>query len=835
VFKQKKMFNAERLVVYPDADSKANQHGCGFASARGPILAALTALVLVSVCSSFAASAPSSSPDSATSSAQATIDAGTGTELLWSTRAGDMAAMVEEAVALQRSAEQYAEGAPEKLRALRTSFTQLTGLFQASRGHPTDQLLLALQMRALRRDITALTAPLESIAATVSRRRDELNALRKDLTDAFAGQRAALPPGEADQLQRYSDALNQARKALNTAFTLINRLLAPAVDVRDQVNRASDDIEAGMADIWHDYYLNPTEEETFVPADISSLLVRRLARSFPRSAADLLNVAVPFAVVAFASLLAAFIGLRAAPALPAEQADVCRGLITHTWPRISLGLMLTFAAGSPQGAFYPALGLLGALALIAGVVSLSCRLRRVLEPRAATAEPLPLMYFPAVIGALLLFSDLPPRLFGTIWDVCSVIFLVCLILIRRKSREKPPVQERLLLGGAFWCGAAGTAFSLGGYARPSVLVFMGFFALASVVTLGSSLSRLLEGVVDRLFDKGHSPLVNAGAEALAVPFAWAAALLCALPWLPAVPGARYISLHFLFADYTVGGVSLDLSRILVIVLLYFLCRSFIRLGKATLEHLPDRAPDIERGVIPPLRTMLGYGLWTLFAFISLSILGVDFTSLAVVAGGFSVGVGFGMQNIFNNLISGLMLIFGRTILVGDSVEAGGTSGTVRAVGIRCTVIETPERALVYIPNSAIMSGQFTNWTRHNRMVRRSLIVGVAYGTDSSATADLLLKEAGKHPHVLTFPEPTVLFSNFGDSALEFTLNVFIDDMSNAATTLSELRFAIERAFAGHGIEIPYPQLSLHLPCEYAAGIPALNVPSGSAPPVSGKP
>jgi small-conductance mechanosensitive channel len=777
----------------------------------------LTALVLVPACALFAVAAPSPASDAAASVQQPADTGDAGAALLWSTRAGDMAAMVEEAVALQHSAEEHSQGVPEKLRALRSSFTRLSGLFQASRGHPTDQLLLAMQMRALRRDITTLTAPLERIAATVGRRRDDLNAQRKDL-DAFIGRRAALPPGETEQLQRYSAAVNDARKALNTAFALTNRLLAPAESVRDQINQASDDIEAGMADIWHDYYLNPADDEILVPADISSLLGRRLARSFPLSAADWGGVAVPFAAVVLAAFFAAFLGLRGTAALPAEQASVCRGLLARTWPRIGLGLALSVAAGNPQGAFYPGLGLLGALALISGVVSLGCRLRRALEPGAAKVDPLRLMYLPAAAGALLLFFDLPPRLFGPVWILCTALFLALLVLMHRKNEKKPPIQERLLLGGAFGCGAAGIALSLGGYARPAVLVFMGYFALAAVITVGSSLSRLLDKVADRLFDEDSAPLANAAAEALAVPLAWAAALLCTLPWFPAVPGAGYISLHFLFADYSLGGVSLDLSRILIIALLYFLCRSFIRLGKATLDHLPDRAPDIERGVIPPLRTMLGYGLWALFGVLALSILGVDFTSLAVVAGGFSVGVGFGMQNIFNNLISGLMLIFGRTILVGDYVEAGGTAGTVRAVGIRCTVIETPERALVYVPNSAVMSGQFTNWTRHSRMVRRSIVVGVAYGTDSSAVSALLLEEARKHPHVLTFPEPTVLFSNFGDSALEFTLNVFIDDLNNAGATLSELRFGIERSFAERGIEIPYPQLSLHLPGRHSGGV-----------------
>jgi small-conductance mechanosensitive channel len=272
------------------------------------------------------------------------------------------------------------------------------------------------------------------------------------------------------------------------------------------------------------------------------------------------------------------------------------------------------------------------------------------------------------------------------------------------------------------------------------------------------------------------------------------------------------------ANYTVGEASFDFSKILIIVVLFFLFRSFISLGRASLEHLPERLPNIERGVIPPLGTMLTYGLWALFAIIALGMLGVNFTSLAVVAGGLSVGIGFGMQNIFNNLISGLMLIFGRTLLVGDFVEIGGAAGTVRAISIRSTTIETAERALVYVPNSIIMAGQFINWTRASRLVRRSVIIGVAYESDTELVKSIMLEAAKKQDHVLQSPPPAVLFSNFGDNALEFTLNVFIDDLDYALSTLSALRFELDRAFRANNIDIPFPQLTLHTDVAEGAGV-----------------
>jgi small-conductance mechanosensitive channel len=162
-------------------------------------------------------------------------------------------------------------------------------------------------------------------------------------------------------------------------------------------------------------------------------------------------------------------------------------------------------------------------------------------------------------------------------------------------------------------------------------------------------------------------------------------------------------------------------------------------------------------------------------------------------------------------VSGLILIFGRTILVGDYVDLAGVSGTVKAINIRSTTIETPERALVYVPNSSVMSSHFSNWTRLSRMVRRSLSIGVAYGSDTALVSKLLLEAAGRQAHVRKTPPPAVYFTDFGAHSLDFTLNVFIDDIDSSVSALSSIRFEMEKAFSAHGIEIPFPQLSLHMP------------------------
>jgi small-conductance mechanosensitive channel len=401
-----------------------------------------------------------------------------------------------------------------------------------------------------------------------------------------------------------------------------------------------------------------------------------------------------------------------------------------------------------------------------------------------------------------------------------LVFLAALFRLHRAARQERsslPLLEAFSQGCAFYLGAGSLCVAVAGYARIAILLFMFLFALVNALILGNALAALLDALAGRLFPQNRAPVIRAVAEAAARPAAWLLALLCAVPWLWAAPGAFPLLRHILASNYTVGEASIDFSLILILLLGFFLVRSLVRFGQASLDHLPERMPYIERGVIPPLRNVFVYGVWALFAICCLALFGVDFTSLAVVAGGLSVGIGFGLQNLFSNMVSGLMLIFGRTLLVGDYVEVAGAAGTVRAINIRSTTIETPDRALVYVPNSAIMAGQFVNWTRKSRAVRRSVSVGVAYGSPTELVRDLLARAALENPHVL--PPPVVYFQNFGDSALEFQLLFVIDDIDNASGVLSEVRLAVDRLFAGHGIDIPFPQLTVHGAAD-AGGSPA---------------
>ncbi|RMF84113.1 MAG: mechanosensitive ion channel family protein, partial [Nitrospirae bacterium] len=221
---------------------------------------------------------------------------------------------------------------------------------------------------------------------------------------------------------------------------------------------------------------------------------------------------------------------------------------------------------------------------------------------------------------------------------------------------------------------------------------------------------------------------------------------------------------------------------------------------------------LDAGVRNAINNFINYGLLTLGVLVALQAVGIELTTLTVFAGALGVGLGFGLQNIANNFVSGLILLMERPVKTGDYVDLGETRGVVERIGARSTVIRTRDNIAIVVPNSELISRPVTNWSLSDPKTRIHVAVGVAYGTDPRRVEALLLQVARDHPQVLEQPPPKVWFHDFGDSALEFVLLCWV---RNPATTglrglRSQLRFAITDRFAEAGIEIPFPQRDLHL-------------------------
>jgi small-conductance mechanosensitive channel len=186
-------------------------------------------------------------------------------------------------------------------------------------------------------------------------------------------------------------------------------------------------------------------------------------------------------------------------------------------------------------------------------------------------------------------------------------------------------------------------------------------------------------------------------------------------------------------------------------------------------------------------------------------MGFDLTKVTVLAGALGLGIGFGLQNIVQNFISGLILLFERPIKINDVTKVDDLMGTVRELNIRSTVIETFDGAEVIVPNADLISKTVTNWTKSNRRRRAEIEVGVAYGTDSQLVLDILERVAKAHDEVMTDPEPFAVFVGFGDSSLNFRLYVWLTDLSEVLKTPSRIRQEILEELNAASIGIPFPQ------------------------------
>lgn len=247
------------------------------------------------------------------------------------------------------------------------------------------------------------------------------------------------------------------------------------------------------------------------------------------------------------------------------------------------------------------------------------------------------------------------------------------------------------------------------------------------------------------------------------------------------------------------------------ILIVYLGFWFSRLLRTFLEVNIFPRLEWDPGVCYTISATLHYVVLILTILLALNALGFPLANLALVAGALGVGIGFGLQNIVNNFISGLILLFERPIKVGDLLVVDGQWGTVKEIRVRSTIFQTADRAMLIIPNSELLSSKIVNWTHHGWGLNRlTLKVGVAYGSDVRLVTEIIDRVCRANPRVVADPPPQIFFEAFGDSSLSFNIWVFLGNPANRVPTTHELNSAILAALTEHGIEIPFPQRDLHL-------------------------
>lgn len=291
-----------------------------------------------------------------------------------------------------------------------------------------------------------------------------------------------------------------------------------------------------------------------------------------------------------------------------------------------------------------------------------------------------------------------------------------------------------------------------------------------------------------------------------------------------------------FTGIQIGGFSFSLTSVLLAVGLIFVGIVITRSIQGWLENRYLPRTSLDTGLKASIRAGIGYVGIILSCMLGLSYLGLNLENIALVAGALSVGIGFGLQSIVSNFVSGLILLAERPFKAGDWIVVGEEQGIVKRINVRATEIQTFDRATVLVPNSEFISGAVKNRVHRDTLGRIDVPVGVGYDSDPEQVREILLDVANQHPLTLSYPEPAAFFIEFGASSLDFMLFAYLADVGNGYGARSDIRFEIFKRFKEAGIEIPFAQsdvtirnLDTVLEALAAGGKPVSDVPGNASP------
>ncbi len=261
--------------------------------------------------------------------------------------------------------------------------------------------------------------------------------------------------------------------------------------------------------------------------------------------------------------------------------------------------------------------------------------------------------------------------------------------------------------------------------------------------------------------------------------------------------------------FEISGNKFSVMSLILACIVFYLSVILSKMAERFIRNLlADK--ELDAGVKGSIERFTRYLVVTVGALMTLDTVGISLSSLAALGAVLMVGIGFGLQNITQNFISGLIILLERPIKVGDLVVVKGVSGRVIEIGARSTLIHTRDDIAIIVPNSQFISEQVINESFSGEKMRLHIPVGVAYGSDTNLVKEALLKVAKENPRVLDHPAPTVNFNDFGNSSLDFEVRVWVRELWENDVIKSNIRFAIDNEFRANKIQIPFPQRDLHL-------------------------
>ena len=445
--------------------------------------------------------------------------------------------------------------------------------------------------------------------------------------------------------------------------------------------------------------------------------------------------------------------------------------------------------------------------LAGGIVSLAWRLRMLLPMHETSSRhnilwPLWCVFTAAIVS---MTNHFPSEMFAPIMAILLIACALYLFYIRKGFRGE---FEKKTGAVSPWLMLILSFVALSKWGNLSILISTLWFLLLLNIEFGSNIILIMEHfnqtsreriVTHNIVNGVIFPLLLLGIST--VTAAWICMFIGGMPLLNSIIQWR---VNF-------GLFGLNLSMVIIIMAVFFVVRSIMALLQRALDVISKRREEIQMGTIKSIQAVLAYIIWCLYILFSLNLLGVKLEHIALIAGGLSIGVGFGLQDIIKNFFSGLILLFSRSIHPGDEIQIEDVRGTVMKINIRNTIVQTNEDSTIFIPNSDLAYKKIANWTYKDPKGRAEIVVGVAYGSDTDRVRTLLIECALAHQQVLREPPPYVLFYDFGESALIFRLRFWIKNMIHQKDKVSSaIRFEIDTVFREHNIEIAFPQHDIRI-------------------------
>jgi small-conductance mechanosensitive channel len=675
-------------------------------------------------------------------------------------------------------------------------------------------------------DLRQATAWYASDAAELLRRRDAWQAIK---SSAFA---ASLPPALADRVDAVLAQLTGAAQALSGPLSRQADLEQRANAVEERIKagqrsvaEAINDIDARLMRVdspplWDLGKTQDTSEDTMALLHTGIDIEARFAREYSASGSG--NQRALHVIQIALLVLMLWLARKSRDAIRAgvmsETAAGVLGRPLSTWLLLSMLAVLALEPDAPLMVQQVALVL--AAAPVLRLLPPSARRQLDLWPYAITA-----LFLAERLGFLFLANTLFYRL-STV--ALTAVSLAAILWLLRRGRRQPqsPAPTRLagMLRGIAWVAVGLLCVSLASNLfgnvslaemLTSAVIGCGYFGLvlyAGVTVIITLVQVLLarQGISRFRLAREHAPpLVQLLIRLLtfAAVVGWA---VYAMDRFRILRATYAYATQILSYTLTVGEVSISLGNVLLFLISVVIAFWAARTIRLILRDEVLTRMALPRGVGNSIASLSYYLVLLLGLGIALSAAGFETSQLTIVFGALGVGIGFGLQGVVNNFVSGLILMFERPIQPGDVVEISGTSGQVRDIGMRATRIKTFEGADVIVPNGTLLSEKLTNWTLLDRSRRIEVSIGLAYGTEPNRAIDVLDAVARETAGVVTEPAPTVLFMGFGASTLDFSIRAWTHDFDNWINIRSDLMARMYDALRQAGIEIAFPQRDLHL-------------------------